>query len=86
MGCTPDKVTLWGKTPDGDFEYSTNEFNTQDEPNINLYNYTIVEKLPHAVEPRLIPAAWAFVSQFSRSREGELIFSKGMGDYELYEV
>lgn len=86
VGCTPDKVTLWGKTPNGDFEYCTNEFNTQDEPNINLYNYTIVEKLPHAVEPRLIPAAWAFVSQFSRSREGELIFSKGMGDYELYEV
>lgn len=57
-----------------------------DPSGINLYNYTFVENLPHGVEARLIPAGWAYLSQFSRQADGSLSYERKFGDYELYEV
>lgn len=87
FGAPADRVVSWGRCGrHGKPIFTTAEFNTCDPSGINLYNYTFVESLPHAVEPRLFPAGLAYLFQFSRQADGSLSYERTFGDYELYEV
>ncbi len=78
IGAEGDRIIRWGP-PDkkGKPVYTTHEFITKDEGHLNLYNYTLIDGLPHTVDRGVIRAAWDYISQFSRTENGELVFEKG---------
>lgn len=78
IGAAGDEIVSWGPiNSEGNQVYTTHKFKTQDESGLNLYNYTLIEGLPHTVERGVIRTAWDFISQFSRGEDGSLIFEKG---------
>ena len=78
VGCAGDKVIHWEcPDPNGNHLYTTHEFITTDGSGLNLYNYTLVNDLPHTVERGLIREAWSFISQFTRMKDGKLHYEKG---------
>lgn len=77
VGTPGDEILEWGEFgPGGKTVFTTHKYRSLDDGNINYYNYTMVEDLPHTVERRLIEKAWAFVSQFSRMPDGSLRFEE----------
>ncbi len=77
IGAPGDKILVWGPQEALDQKiFTTHCFATHETEPLYLYNYTLVEGMPHTVERRLIPAAWAYISQFSRNEDGSLVFTK----------
>ena len=88
--CTPsEKPEFWELKRSANREFSwgidgssdrslfhTHQFDSSDPKGVNLYNYTIVNMLPHAVETRLFPAGLAFLSRFSRNLDGSLCINE----------
>lgn len=86
VGAFANRMVSWGKYgKDGGKIFHTYEYDTLDTGHTNLYNYTVVDNLPHAVEPRIIPAGWTYLSRFSRNSDGSLNINKRKLEYELYE-
>ncbi len=77
VGVKADRVLRWGPEDEtGEPIFTTHDFDAADFPDAPLYRYTLVRGLPHAVENRLFPAGWAYLSQFSRLPDGSLRFER----------
>lgn len=77
VGTPGDDILTWGRYGcKGDPIFTTHIYRSRDEGRMNYYNYTLVTGLPHTVERRLIGAAWAYLSQFSRMPDGSLKYEK----------
>lgn len=75
VGAPGDRTLRWGaQEAEGQMPFTTHSYLTRDPSHLNLYNYTLVEGLPHTVDRRLTRHGWNFVAQFTRQPDGSLGF------------
>lgn len=77
IGVKGERVDHSGKRPNyPEGRFTTHRFYAADTGE-NLYNYTIVQDLPHAVDQAMPRLAWAYLSQFRRKKDGVLLRDSG---------